>query len=387
MEKEKSFTLKNSLVQIPISDFISELPELKNISESKASAIGNWLIQRINKLLSAKTIKTEQLLPSKAEFAYRLGVSIGTIQNALKYVEDKGYIEAKPCIGTIIRDKSKPALFSKKSTSKRDIIISQIKNYIKENNFKAGDNISSSKHIAQALNQPINTVRLALENLSTQGILKHNFKNSQEQTGWFLQNTDFEIEKENLNRETLVEKVVKDLKEYIIENHLPGDRIISHTELSKMFKASMSTIHTAFKILSDEGILMTRRGQYGTVIMKMPNEEKQEIKNQKETSIFAPAAQAAIYYYEKTQNHIKKIIAQNYSVGDKLPPITEFAKELNLSPNTIRKAFTNLAQEGYLSSSRGRYGGTYVIDIPENETQNFKWLAVNPKYAESLSGN
>ena len=148
----------------------------------------------------------------------------------------------------------------------------------------------------------------------------------------------------------------------------------------------MSTIHTAFKILTDEGILMTRRGQYGTVIMKMPS-EKPTLNMPKETSIFAPAAEAAVYYYERTQNHIKKIIAQNYSVGDKLPPITEFAQELNLSPNTIRKAFLNLAKEGYLTSSRGRYGGTYVIDIPETETQNFKWLAVNPKYAEVLSEN
>ncbi len=384
--KEKNFTLKNNLTQISVNEFVTELPELKNISESKASAIGKWLIERIDALLSEGTVATEQLLPSKADFAYRLGVSIGTVQNALKYVEDNGYIEAKPCIGTIIRDKSKPALFSKKSTSKRDIIISEIKNYIKENGFRVGESISSSKGIAQALNHPVNTVRLALENLSTQGILKHNFKNSTEQTGWFLMKEDFELENNAPNRETLVEKVVKELKDYISKNHKVGERIISHAELSQMFKASMSTIHAALKVLSDEGILMTRRGQYGTIIMKMPN-EKTSLNTSKETSIFAPAAQAAVYYYEKTQNHIKKVIAQNYSVGDKLPPITEFANELNLSPNTIRKAFTNLAAEGYLTSSRGRYGGTYVLDIPETETQNFKWLAVNPKYAEVLSEN
>ena len=386
MEKEKNFTLKNNLTQISIEKFVTELPELKNITESKASAIGKWLIGRINTLLAGKNIEPEQLLPSKAEFAYHLGVSIGTIQNALKYVEDNGCIEAKPCIGTIIRDKNKPALFSKKSTSKRDIIISQIKNYIKENDFHAGDNISSSKHIAQILNHPVNTVRLALENLSTQGILKHNFKNSDEQTGWFLIHSDFEVEENKPERETLVEKVIKELKAYIMQNHRPGDRLISHAELSQMLKASMSTIHTALKALTDEGILMTRRGQYGTIIMKMPD-EKTDLNMPRETSIFAPAAEAAIYYYEKTQNHIKKIIAQNYSVGDKLPPIAEFARELNLSPNTIRKAFTNLAQEGYLTSSRGRYGGTYVLDIPEGETPNFKWLAVNPKYARTLSEN
>ena len=59
------------------------------------------------------------------------------------------------------------------------------------------------------------------------------------------------------------------------------------------------------------------------------------------------------------------------------------SKEMDLSPNTIRKAFKNLASEGYLTFSRGRYGGTFVIDIPETDTQAFKWLAVNPKYAET----
>jgi len=382
MEKGKSFTVKNSLAQNSINDFISELPELKNIAESKASAIGKWIVARIEE----NKFQSGSLLPSKAEFAYHLGVSIGTIQNALKYVEDKGYIEAKPCIGTVIRDKNAPALFTKKSTSKRDIIITQIKNYIKENGFKIGESISSSKAIAEKLGHPVNTVRLALQKLSTDGILKHGFKNSEEQTGWFLAMDEFDGKEILLQSETLVEKVIKDLKNYITENHKKGDRIGSHAEFSQKLKASLSTIHAAFKALTDEGILMTRRGQYGTTIMRMPN-EKSNADMPLERSIFAPAAQAAEYYYEKTINHIKKIIATDYNIGDKLPPITEFAKQLDLSPNTIRKAFTSLAKEGYLTSSRGRYGGTYVLDIPEGETQSFKWLAVNPKYAKTLSKN
>jgi hypothetical protein len=31
--------------------------------------------------------------------------------------------------------------------------------------------------------------------------------------------------------------------------------------------------------------------------------------------------------------------------------------------------------------SRGRYGGTFIIDMPEVENHSFKWLAVNPQYA------
>ena len=77
-----------------------------------------------------------------------------------------------------------------------------------------------------------------------------------------------------------------------------------------------------------------------------------------------------------------EVIAENYEIGAKLPSILELSKQLDLSPNTIRKAFHNLAKEGYLAFSRGRYGGTFVIDIPETGEQAFKWLAVNPKYAE-----
>ena len=98
--------------------------------------------------------------------------------------------------------------------------------------------------------------------------------------------------------------------------------------------------------------------------------------------MFASAQETAFYHYEKTQNHLKKMIAQDYEIGDKLPSILELSKSLDLSPNTIRKAFHNLAKEGYLVFSRGRYGGTFVIDIPEIESQTFKWLAVNPAFAK-----
>ena len=79
------------------------------------------------------------------------------------------------------------------------------------------------------------------------------------------------------------------------------------------------------------------------------------------------------------------MIASEYQIGDKLPSIKELSERFDLSPNTIRKAFHNLAREGYLVFSRGRYGGTFVIDIPETEVQSFKWLAVNPQYAKEYS--
>ncbi len=375
MNKSKN-SKKSNLHQIKISDIKIDLPDLKNSKEPKAIAIGKWLMNWIDE---DKNLQPNYLLPSKPELAYLLGVSIGTIQNSLRYIEDLGYVESKQCIGTIIRDKNNECTSFRKLTSKREIAINTIKKYILEKKFSCGDFLPSSRTIASQIGYSSNTTRLALENLGTLGIIEHKFKSSNE-TGWQIKSLDFSINENNDENETLVKKVEADLKKYINENLHIGDKIPAHAELSEILSVSIKTIHDALKTLIDGGILLARRGRYGTTVLKMPNNNK--ISEKRETSIFAPAPDTAFYYYEKTQNYIKKMIAENYEIGAKLPSITEFSKQLDLSPNTIRKAFHNLAKEGYLAFSRGRYGGTFVIDIPETDEQTFKWLAVNPKYAE-----
>ena len=362
---------KADLKRIKISDIQLDLPDLKNIKETKSIAIGKWIINWIKDDLKA----VNSLLPSKAEFAYALGVSIGTIQNALRYVEDLGYVESKQCIWTIIRDYKKKSSTLRKLTSKREIAIEEIKKYILKNEIKPNAQLPSSRKLAQAIGCSANTTRLALEYLCFEGHIKHKYKSSKE-TGWILKNTDFIIDETNTN-ETLVSKIQKDLRKYISDNLKVGDRIPPHSVLVKELNVSIKTVHDALQALVDDGILLCRRGRYGTTVIKMPD----EISGNQEMSIFAPAQDAAFYYYEKTQNTLKKMIAENYEIGSKLPSISELSQQMDLSPNTIRKAFHNLAKEGYLAFSRGRYGGTFVIDLPDVE-QGFKWLAVNPKYAE-----
>lgn len=369
------YVFKSDLEQIKVNDINSNLPDLKNTKESKAITIGKWLT---NVISTNKNIKPNTLLPTKPDLAYLLGVSIGTIQNALRYIEDLGFVESKQCIGTIIRDRNNNENSIRKLTSKREIAISAIKKYIIEKNIKIGQALPSSRILSNMTGCSSNTTRLALEYLGTVNILEHKFKNSNE-TGWVVISREFSLDEEDSQNSTLVKKVENDLKNYITDNLKTGDRMPAHAELSEKLSVSIKTIHDALKNLIDEGILLARRGRYGTTVLKMPNDNNIEIK--KETSIFASAPEAAFYHYEKTQNYIKKLIAENYEVGSKLPSIIELSKELDLSPNTIRKAFQNLAKEGYLAFSRGRYGGTYVIDIPDE--QAFKWLAVNPKYAES----
>lgn len=374
----QTFIKKSELDIIKVSDINVDLPDLKNSSESKALTIAKWMINWIKTDLSSGKIKPNNLLPTKVEFAYMLGVSIGTMQNALRYVEDMGFVESKQCIGTLVKDYKKNAMQMRKLTSKRDIAIEMIKKYIIDNNIKIGQYLPSSRALSVIIGCSSNTTRLAFEYLSGVGIITHQFKKSKD-AGWVLRDRDFEINMNNSNL-TLVNKVQEDLKNYISANLRVGDKMPAHAILSQNLNVSIKTIHDALKVLIDEGILLARRGRYGTSVIKMPNE--MTVEERRETSIFASAKDTAFYYYEKTQNHIKKMIADNYEIGSKLPSIAELSQQMDLSPNTIRKAIHNLAKEGYLVFSRGRYGGTFVIDIPEMEEHAFKWLAVNPKYAE-----
>lgn len=381
MEDTYILPQKSELKQIRISDISIDAPDLKNIFESKAVAIAKWMMKWIETDLKNGNIAVNNLLPSKADFAYFLGVSVGTIQNALRYIEDLGYVESKQCIGTLIKDADNKTANMRKLTSKREIAIAEIKHFIINNKFKTGQNLPSSRTIATIIGCSANTTRLALEYLCTEGLIEHKFRNAKD-SGWVLKTSDIalDVTPAAISQKTLVNKVENDLKNYITNNLKIGDKLPAHAELSELLKVSIKTIHDALKSLVEEGILLPRRGRYGTTVIKLPNDKNVSVK--KETSIFAPAQETAFYYYEKTQNHIKKMISENYEIGSKLPSIMELSKEMDLSPNTIRKAFQNLAKEGYLAFSRGRYGGTFVIDIPETEDAAFKWLAVNPKYAE-----
>lgn len=379
---ENNFILpqKADLIQIKTSDIDYELPDLKNISESKAVVIARWLTDWIKHDLECGKIAVNNLLPSKAALAYFLGVSAGTIQNAVRYIEDSGIVCSKQCIGTLITGGADYSV--RKLTSKRETAIESIKRFIIENKFKAGQKLPSSRNIAETISCSANTTRLALEYLCSAGILEHKSKTAKESC-WILKSNELKksISAPFKEPKTLVSKVEKDLKDYIKNNLKIGDKLPAHAELASILKVSIKTTHDALKTLIDEGILLPRRGRYGTTVIKMPYSSEKSTER-KERSIFASAQDTAFYYYEKTQNHIKKMISENYEIGAKLPSIIELSKQMDLSPNTIRKAFQNLAKEGYLAFSRGRYGGTFVIDIPETGEETFKWLAVNPQYAE-----
>jgi len=79
MSSDYIFPKKSDFKRLSIDDINIDLPDLKNSQEPKAIAIANWLIGFIKSALAKNEIQVNDVLPSKAEFAYTLGVSIGTM--------------------------------------------------------------------------------------------------------------------------------------------------------------------------------------------------------------------------------------------------------------------------------------------------------------------
>ncbi len=353
---------------INIKDIDLPCPSLKNTD--KTTTISEWLINWIEGALKQNKIKHNDLIPSKTDLAYHLGVSVGTVQNAIRNIEDRGYLTSKQKKGTFI-NANKNDTNNLKLTSKRDTAIEYIKKYLKDNNFKIGETIPATRKLSQITDIPLNTVRSALQGLVSENIIKKEGRQD-----FVIAKTDFEIS--DTAFETLVEKIKKELKKYITENCKVSDKLPANKELAKKFNVGLKTINDAINLLVEEGILVTLRGRYGTIVSKIPTEHTYE--PQRETSIFAPASVTAYYYYEKTQQRIKNMIAENYYPGSKLPPIAALSKQLDLSPNTIRRAIKELTKEGILTSSPGRWGGTFVIARPAEQEPSYQWLAVSSDF-------
>lgn len=327
--------------------------------ENKVEKIYFWLKKWIELSLEHRKIKPKDLLPTKADLACHIGVSQGTIQNVFRKLEDDGYVESKQRIGTFIKDFNKPQSFTK-HTSKRDLAIEIIKKYILENNYQIGDKLISSRKIAEQTCLSNTTIQLAIINLTQLEILEKKNKN------FFIKNTNFDVN--IIKTKTLVEKVVNQLKTYIETELIPGCRIPSNDFLSKKYNVSIKTINNALKILAKEGIVHIKRGKYGTIALG----------SQANINI------DELYLYEKIEQKLKLYISKHHNIGDKLPSIKNFAKELNTSEKTVKKALNNLAEEGYIMFMRGRYGGTFVTDIPQSTNEAYKWLALSTEYISNM---
>lgn len=364
---------KFKLKQIPISEFAdlinAEVSGTK--TEFLVKNIEKWVRENFN-----KTIFVNDLMPSKSLMADLLDISIGTVQNVYRQLENKGILYSKQCVGTMIADIENKDVQIRKSSSKRDFAVELIKTFILKNNFKNGQLLPSVRAISQYINVPVNTTGNAMEALVELGIVDRTGNKDQ---NWILKNNKFEIYHDASY--SLISKIANDLKVYILQNIKIGEKLPTHQILAQEFKVSIKTIHDSLNLLVQEGILLPKRGRYGTFVVKMPSESK--FQPNIESAVFAKSQFTAGYRYNRIQNAIKNLITEKYPINSKLPSIMEMANLMDVSPNTIRKAFNNLAKEGLLYFLRGRYGGTYVKNVPQSqENQPFEWVAVNPKYAD-----
>lgn len=389
---EKKIIAKSNLRRIEVSELPSKLPDFRNSTKTKDSILSEWLTQWIEDGIKKGSLQTSLLLPKKSSLASYLGVSIGTVQTAIRLIEDKGYVESKQRIGTFIRDFNEPATQLRKQISKRDQAISALKRLILKNSYASGEALPSSRELAKIIGSAPNTTRLALEFLASNGIIESKGCRGNK-ANWILKeipalNDSENEENEVLESDTLVDQVERDLKSYISKRHQVNDRLPSHFELGEILKVSIKTVHDAIKRLVDQGILQSKRGRYGTFILRLPSESQLgEIRP--ENSIFAPAEDASFYNYEKVEQHIKQLIQANFKEGDKLPAMGKLALELKVSSNTIRKALQRLSEQNVVKFSRGRYGGTFVVELPKEEEAKaaFTWLSVNPEHVKAYVKN
>ncbi len=373
---------KSSLTRIDVGLLPKEIPDFKMSGCTKDSLVTEYLTDFIVKALAKGEITESHLLPRKEEIAKFLGVSVGTVQNAIRIIEDMGHVESKQRIGTLVRDASSNDHRMRKQTSKRDQAVLAVKNFLVNRGIQPGETLPSAREIAAQIGSAPNTTRLALEFLTHQGIL-HSRGTRGNKANWELKvipDLENDPSVAAIESETLIDQLERDLKHLIAEQFDVHAKLPSHLELAEYFKVSIKTVHDAMKRLSEQGIIRSKRGRYGTFVCRQP--ETQFFTPAE--NVFVPVDDASFYNYEKVERHLKQLIKRDYKVGDKLPSMGQLSKELDVSSNTIRKALQNMAVENVVTFTRGRYGGTFVTEIPEvKEDKAFTWISINPETINS----
>lgn len=372
---------KAALERVEVSKLPSQKPDFDFPGATKDGLIAEWLKEWITEGLSNGLLDESKLLPRKGDIAKYLGVSVGTVQNAIRFIEDEGYVESKQRIGTIIRDPNRKNARLRKLTSKRDQAVTAIKKLVLDRHIQPQEALPSAREIARLIGSAPNTTRLALEFMAAQGVVESRGTRGNK-ANWYLNQIptlgEDEIVKA-IESETLIDQVERDLKKLIAEGYHVGDKLPSHLELAETLRVSIKTVHDAMSRVVTQGIVQSRRGRYGSYITRMPEADKLMTTAQA-SSIFVSAQEALFYNYEKVEKHLKALIAKDFKPGDKLPAMSQLAEGLDVSSNTIRKALQNLSDEGYVRFERGRYGGTFVVKTPEAaEEKSFTWVSINPE--------
>ncbi len=74
---------------------------------------------------------------------------------------------------------------------------------------------------------------------------------------------------------------------------------------------------------------------------------------------------------------LRRIRLGQFPAGGKLPPERELSQALRVSRTTLREVLADLSKNGYVTVRRGRYGGTYVEEVPPLSGRVIKDLDVD----------
>ena len=298
MKQLEQTYLEKPLERIDIESFAAYSHAVFKTDEKKDLQIKNWLISKITEFKALGNDKY-YLLPTKAEFAYKLNVSVGTVQSAIRLLEYEGYVISKQRVGTIINTHSKATSVIQKSFTKKDMAYNAICRYL--SNQKLNSVLPSTRQLAVQLGFSQNTIRLALDALVNEKIIEIR-KNHCADFAWVLKK--YPKNAESLRDDlSLTEKISRDLISFMTKNSKIGDKLPSHNVLSKKFSVSIKTINDVIKKLAQKGYLETRRGRYGTIVIKNSNKNHYDV-YKPETSIFAHASMAFEYNYQKVKNYV-----------------------------------------------------------------------------------
>ena len=341
-----------------------------------------WLIGFREYLLKNKIANFGDIMPNKKDISKYLKVSTGTIQNALKYAEDKGLFTSKQCIGTIIKNENEKA--PTKMVSKKDKAAIEIKKYLLNQKYDESEFIPSIIELSGELKTSTNTIRLAINELIETGFLrKEIYKNN----SVLVVNKQIKLtEKERslgneVKNKNLVKITKENMKKYIQKSYRIGDKVPPNSFFARILNVSIRTVNAASKELNKEKFLLSRRGRYGSIFINANNKETKS-----EKSMFMSKVKNEYeikpnydYKWELALNNIKNYILKNHEAGDKIPPMKDFAEKLNFSVSTIKKAVHELILQGILYAQKGKYGGLFIVEMPQRE-DSYTWLAINPSY-------
>lgn len=369
--------------RLTLDDIKIPKPDFNASKKNKGQIITEWLMAWIKHSLEFGIADFGDIIPTKEILADFLNVSPATIQNSIRKIKNLGYFISKQAIGTSIADPNSKDIAFDDDILKESLVEFKIKKIIKEENIKLNSPIMSIKELSKKIDVSQNTIRFTLSDLAQKGYFKRKELIGNKYSWIYIK--EFNYPKDELYDElkdqdfTLRKKIIKKIQNYIEKTYKPGEKILPNKALSSMFEVSIKTVNDAMKVLNAKKIILSRRGRYGTIFLGKKENQK-HLKSDFLSSERKKLNQNQNYNYswQKTLGYLKKYIIENYEAGDKIDSIRKLASILNVSPNTVRRALADLFESGHLVSRRGKFGGIFILELPEQDEDKYRWLALNP---------